>query len=348
MNITILTLGPVKTIPPRRATSRPAPSPARAGRAASSDRGAPPAPLPETGSFAAPAGATLAAGLRAHLADRSWNEVRRLCELGKITVDGVEELDPARRLRGGEAIAWRMNTPDARRRSRPSVRIVHEDPHLVVIDKPEGVSSVPYERRETGTALDLIREVWRRKGRAATVIPLYVVHRIDKDTSGLLCFAKTKLGEKGLHLIFKQHLADRRYLAVAHGRVAPGRIASRLVADRGDGLRGSARRGDQEGQDSVTHLEVLESLPAATFCRVRLETGRTHQIRIHLSESGHPLVGETVYIRDYTREGKTLLPASRMLLHAATLGFEHPVTRERLDFESPLPPDFQAALDDLR
>jgi 23S rRNA pseudouridine1911/1915/1917 synthase len=224
---------------------------------------------------------------------------------------------------------------------------VCEDGHLIVIEKPEGVSSVPYERKERGTALDLIREAWRKQGKRATATPLYTVHRIDKDTSGLLCFAKTKLAERGLHNVFKQHLAEREYLAVAHGQVRPSRIESHLIADRGDGLRGSTRR-PHEGQHAVTHVEVIESLPAATVCRVRLETGRTHQIRIHLAEQGHPLVGETVYLRDHTRAGRSLLPSHRLLLHAATLGFNHPVTGERLHFASALPPSFEAELQRLR
>jgi len=134
---------------------------------------------------------------------------------------------------------------------------------------------------------------------------------------------------------------------VAHGQVRPSRIESRLIADRGDGLRGSTRR-PHEGQTAVTHVEVVESLPAATLCRVRLETGRTHQIRIHLAEQGHPLVGETVYLRDYTRAGRRLLPSHRLLLHAATLGFDHPVTGEHLHFASELPPSFETELQQLR
>jgi 23S rRNA pseudouridine1911/1915/1917 synthase len=227
------------------------------------------------------------------------------------------------------------------------VRIVFEDPHLVVIDKPEGVSSVPYERKESGTALDLVRDVWRRQGRRATVTPLYIVHRLDKDTSGLLCFAKTKLGERGMHRVFKQHLAERSYLAVAHGRVAPGRIESYLQADRGDGLRGSNPRA-REGQRAVTHVAALEPLAGATLCQVRLETGRTHQIRIHLAERGHPLVGETVYIRDLLRAGKRPIEARRLLLHAETLGFTHPVTGANLRWTSELPADFLEILDRLR
>jgi 23S rRNA pseudouridine1911/1915/1917 synthase len=303
---------------------------------------------PARGEFKALPQATVAAALRVHWPGQSWSELRALCTSGKITVNGERELNPARRLSGGETVAFNLAAPDPRRTGGlPGFRIVYEDGHLIVIEKPEGVSSVPYERRERGTALDLIREAWRRKGRRGAATPLYTVHRIDKDTSGLLCFAKTKLAERGLHQVFKHHQADREYIAVAHGQVRPGRIESRMVADRGDGLRGSTRR-PQEGQHAVTHVEVIESLAAATVCRVRLETGRTHQIRIHLAEQGHPLVGETVYRRDYTRAGRSLLPAQRLLLHAATLGFVHPVTGERLHFASELPPAFEAELQRLR
>ena len=290
----------------------------------------------------------MAAALRAQLPGQSWSDLRAMCASGKISVNGERELDSARRLAGGEIVTWKLTAPDPRRTAtRPGFRIVFEDGHLVVIEKPEGVSSVPYERRERGTALDLIREAWRKQGKRAVVTPLYTVHRIDKDTSGLLCFAKTKLAERGLHQVFKQHQAEREYIAVAHGQVRPSRIESYLVADRGDGIRGSARR-PHEGQHAVTHVEVIESLPAATLCRVRLETGRTHQIRIHLAEGGHPLVGETVYLRDYMRAGRAMLPCPRLLLHAATLGLVHPVTGERLDFASDLPPAFQAELQRLR
>jgi 23S rRNA pseudouridine1911/1915/1917 synthase len=312
---------------------------------------APPTPRPpspiQDGSATAPAGVTLAAALRGALPGASWADVRRLCTTGKVTVQGEVVLDPAVRLRGGEVVAWRLAARNRERDRRPAVRIVHEDGHLVVIDKPEGVSSVPYERKETGTALDLIRDAWRRQGRAATVVPLYIVHRLDKDTSGLICFAKTKLAERGLHTVFKQHLAERSYLAVAQGRVEAGRIESYLHADRGDGIRGSNPRA-RDGQRSVTHVAVLERLPRATLCRVRLETGRTHQIRIHLSEGGHPLVGETVYVRDLLRAGQRPLPSARLLLHAETLGFVHPVTGANLRFTSDLPPDFVEILDRLR
>jgi 23S rRNA pseudouridine1911/1915/1917 synthase len=217
----------------------------------------------------------------------------------------------------------------------------------VVIDKPSGVNSVPYEERETGTAMDLVRGAWRRAGLPATSVALHVVHRIDRATSGLLAFAKTKPAELGLAAQLRAHSMERSYVCVAHGQVAPDdqplRIESFLVADRGDGLRGSTTRPGQ-GKRAVTHVTVRQRLRHASVCDVRLETGKTHQIRIHLAEAGHPLVGEQVYIRDY---GGPVLTAARLMLHAATLGFAHPVTGAWVQLSAPLPPEFTAVIDRL-
>jgi 23S rRNA pseudouridine1911/1915/1917 synthase len=136
---------------------------------------------------------------------------------------------------------------------------------------------------------------------------------------------------------------ERMYVCAAHGVVTAGRIESNLVVDRGDGLRGSTSDPNR-GKRAVTHVTVRQALRGATLCEVRLETGKTHQIRIHLAESGHPLVGEPVYIRDY---GGTLMSSPRLLLHAATLGFEHPITGEHVSLSSPLPPDFTAVIERL-
>jgi 23S rRNA pseudouridine1911/1915/1917 synthase len=300
---------------------------------------------------AAETGATLAAVLRRRLPGKSWADVRRLCSTGKVQLDGEVALDAATRVRAGQAVSLRMTArrPDT---LPADFRIAFEDGHVVVIEKPSGVSSVPYDRKETGTALDLIRAAWRRAGRRATTTPLYTVHRIDKDTSGLLCFAKTRLAERGLHEIFQQHTAARAYLAVAQGAVESVRIESHLVADRGDGIRGSrelkAQRtghvGGDRGQQAITYVEPLRRMPAATLCKVRLETGRTHQIRIHLAERGHPLVGETVYIRDLLRAGGTPLSAPRLMLHAGLLGFPHPVTGEPIELRAAPPADFLSVL----
>jgi 23S rRNA pseudouridine1911/1915/1917 synthase len=296
-------------------------------------------------------GATLAGLLRQAAPALSWGQCRALCTSGKVSVDGQTVLEPATRLQPGQRVSLRMTAPRPRD-PRGAVPIVHEDASVVVILKPVGVSSVPYERRDTGTAMDLLRETWRRHGEAATSRALHVVHRIDKDTSGLLVFAMSKRAERGLAAQFRAHTVERTYLCVAHGRVRDARIESQLVADRGDGLRGSTRRPGQ-GKRAVTHVRALRVITTArgqeaTLCEVRLETGKTHQIRIHLAERNHPLVGERVYIRDFRNLGNEEFPSPRLLLHAATLGFRHPVTGAALHFEAPLPEDFQAALAGLK
>ncbi len=293
---------------------------------------------------AADAGKALAGFLRGRVAGKPWSEVKRWIATGKVFVDGAAVVDEGARVAAGQTVEVRMAAP---RRAEHSVRIVFEDAQLVVVDKPAGVSSVPYEAREQGTALDLVRDAWRRQGRPATAQALFVVHRIDKETSGLLAYAKTKGAERALATQFRAHTVERLYICVAHGEVRARRIESMLVPDRGDGLRGSTRRPGQ-GKRAVTHVEPVERLPRATLCHVRLETGKTHQIRIHLAEAGHPLVGEKVYVRDFLAAGNDPLPAPRLLLHAATLGFRHPTTGAPLAFEAPLPADFEAALSDLR
>lgn len=290
-------------------------------------------------------GVTLAAFVKAK-ADVPNSVAKKHVESGKVFVDGACITEIAHRLGAGQSVELRANAPRPRDPEREG-ELVYDDAHVVVIDKPTGVNSVPYEERETGTAMDLIRGAWRRQGKTATTIPLHVVHRIDRATSGLLMFAKSKKAELGLAAQLRAHTIDRQYVCVAHGAVTARRIESYLVEDRGDGLRGSTSRIEQ-GKRAVTHVAVRETLRHATVCEVRLETGKTHQIRIHLAEAGHPLVGEQVYIRDYENRGGRVLTAGRLMLHAETLGFVHPVTGARVALSSPLPPDFTAVVERLR
>ncbi len=283
-------------------------------------------------------GVTVAAFVKAR-AGIAWSVAKRHVASGKVFVDGERVTEIDARLAAGQQVELRMAAPRPRDPEREGV-LVYDDAHVVVVDKPTGISSVPYEERETGTAMDLIRGAWRRMGKPATSVPLHVVHRIDRATSGLLAFAKSKRAEVALAAQFRAHTTEREYVCVAHGVVAPGRIESSLVPDRGDGLRGSTTRAGQ-GKKAITHVAVERALRGATLCRVTLETGKTHQIRIHLAESGHPLVGETVYIRDY--QGP-VIESPRLMLHAATLGFAHPITGERVSLRAPLPPDFTAVV----
>jgi 23S rRNA pseudouridine1911/1915/1917 synthase len=288
------------------------------------------------------AGMTVAAFVKTRTGE-AWSQVKRWIERGKVRVNDAVVTAIDHRLVAGMTVALDLAAPRPRDPLREG-ELVYDDAHVVVIDKPPGVNSVPYEDRETGTAMDLIRGAWRRMGKNATETPLHVVHRIDRATSGLLMFAKTKRAEIGLQAQLRGHTCERSYLCVAHGVVLPGRIESMLVADRGDGLRGSARHAGQ-GKRAVTHVAVREALRGASLCEVTLETGKTHQIRIHLAESGHPLVGEEVYIRDHAAP---LIASPRLMLHAATLGFEHPVTGKLLRFSAPPPADFEAVVARLR
>jgi 23S rRNA pseudouridine1911/1915/1917 synthase len=281
---------------------------------------------------------TVAAFVKAR-ANVAWSIAKRLVTSGKVFVDGACVPTIETRLSDGQRVELRENAPKPHDPEREGV-LVFDDAHVVVIDKPAGVSSVPYEPRDTGTAMDLIRGAWRRLGKPATNVALHTVHRIDRATSGLLMFAKSKRAELALAAQLRAHTIERVYRCVAHGVVASARVESMLVADRGDGLRGSTTHAHQ-GKRAITHVTAEQALRGATACRVQLETGKTHQIRIHLAEAGHPLVGESVYMRDYPHP---LITSPRLMLHAATLGFAHPVTGEHVALESALPPDYVAVL----
>jgi 23S rRNA pseudouridine1911/1915/1917 synthase len=179
------------------------------------------------------------------------------------------------------------------------------------------------------------------------------VHRIDKETSGLVVFARTVAAERHLGQQFRAHSTERLYLAIVRGKATSGRIETWLVRDRGDGRRGSAAPsadGPPPGaQRAITHVRVVEEMAAYTLVECRLETGRTHQVRIHLGEAGTPLCGERIY--DRPLHGRPCPDGSgleRIALHAATLGFDHPATGKRMRWTSPLPPDFAGLVERLR
>lgn len=283
-----------------------------------------------------------------------WSEARRALETGKIRVDGEVITDGRRFVQKGQTIAFWPRAPrpeTARLLSLQDTLLVHVDASVVVVRKPAGISTVPFEDmspdEERGCLDALVRELMAKRDRVRGRAELGVVHRLDKATSGLLVFARTLAAKKHLSQQFRMHTVHRLYVAVAHGDVRKQTCRSHLVADRGDGLRGSREERGREhgGQWAVTHIEPLERLRGATLIACKLETGRTHQIRIHLAEAGHPLVGESVYVRGYAGP---LLPAPRLMLHAAELGFEHPASEKPMFFREPPPPDFESEVQRLR
>lgn len=308
------------------------------------------------------AGKTLAAVVRRILGGLPWSRAKALCQQGRVLLDDTPALDPAARVQAGSRIRVEARAVAAPDRVQPEIAIVYVDREVVVVDKPAGLMSVPFEPGDTDTLVDRVNLVLRRRFGAGP--PLRVVQRLDKDTTGILVFARTRRAERFLQQQFRRHDVQRRYLGLALGRVRGATVESMLVPDRGDGLRGSVRAGHppKNARRALTMIEPLEVFEVdgsqthdgrstmITLVSCRLQTGRQHQIRIHLSESGHPLVGERVYVRDY--DGPFLRGfepgQGRVLLHAEHLGFLHPADGELRSFDAPLPPDFAGVLGRLR
>jgi 23S rRNA pseudouridine1911/1915/1917 synthase len=327
---------------------------------------------------------TLAAALRKWLPGQPWSKIRSLITGRRVKVSGTLCLDPARRLKADEVVKLLASAaPPPPREEQVVIR--HLDTHLVVIEKPANVTTIrhpeerdwPARRRQLQPTLDellpgLIAKAaglnWagpaaRRKGPLPRVRP---VHRLDRETSGLMVFARTVEAERGLGLQFRKHTIHRRYLAIVHGRLEAARtVDTHLTRDRGDGRRGSTTL-PNVGKRAITHVTPLEHFDGLTLVECKLETGRTHQIRIHLAELGHPVCGEKVYQwqcgrlaprgerqaeqseRHAERGDHESRTVPRIMLHAAELGFVHPVTGQELRFEMPPPRDFAQFLSKLR
>jgi len=309
---------------------------------------------------------TLASLLRQWLPGKAWSEVQRLIRKRHVLVSGNLCLDAGRRLRSDEVVKL-LEHPTAPPAREDDVRIRFLDRHLVVVEKPSGMTSVRHaeerhwsrQRKQIQPTLeDLLPRLiakkesrgqrGRRGARPGKLPPVRPVHRLDRDTSGLMVFARSSLAERHLAGQFRRHTTQRRYLAVALGDVPARTIESRLIRDRGDGRRGSTTS-TELGKHAVTHVRPIERFSGYTLVECRLETGRTHQIRIHLAELGHPLCGETIYHKPLggmaavDRSG-----AGRLALHSTELTLEHPTTGEELHFKMPLPGDLDALLDRLR
>jgi 23S rRNA pseudouridine1911/1915/1917 synthase len=251
-----------------------------------------------------------------------------------VLVDGLPRAK-SHRLEGGEEVELRDVAQAPAAPPPPVPRIVWEDEHLLVVDKPAGLVVHPGAGRATGTLVDALEG--RIAGGDDSERP-GVVHRLDRDTSGLIVLARSQAAYEGLATLVRERALERNYLALVAGRPRSraGRIEAPIGRDRSDATRISLD--SDSARDAITHFEVERLWPAHALLRVRLETGRMHQIRVHLAAIDLPVVGDAVYgVRDDR--------VARQFLHATSLVFPHPVRGARVETESPLPGDLQAYLD---
>lgn len=280
--------------------------------------------------------------------------VQRLIEDGRVTLAGAVP-KPSLKLRGGEEVAVSIPPPRpaAPQAEAITLEILFEDCSVVVVNKPAGMVVHPAAGNPSGTLVNALLGHCRDLSGIGGEVRPGIVHRLDKDTSGILVVAKNDLAHQTLAARFKRHDINRVYLALVHGSPAAdrGRIESAIGRHPTDRKRmsGTARR----GRHAVTHWKVVARYQELTLLQLRLETGRTHQIRVHLSEAGMPVVGDPVYgggrtanLRDPVLK-KLVKALGRQALHARTLGFVHPERGDYLEFTSNPPEEMQRIIDYL-
>jgi 23S rRNA pseudouridine1911/1915/1917 synthase len=301
---------------------------------------------------------TLEAVLRRWQPGNSWSQVRQLLRSRRILVDGNLATDGNQRLKTGQVLKLlTQSLPAAVTEKDVIIRYLDDD--VVVVEKPSGMTSIrhpdehllPARRQHQPTLTELLPRLLARLNRSpdgrAKSRPVRAVHRLDRETSGLMVFARNVKAETTLGRQFREHTIRRIYWAIVSGRIEEQTIETNLVPDRGDGRRGSTSQQDV-GKRAVTHVKPLEYVPGFTLVECRLETGRTHQIRIHLAEQGHPVCGDKVYGKQSRRQGVSNPTPARLALHAGLLGFCHPQNGRIMEYESPLPAEMRMFLDRIR
>jgi 23S rRNA pseudouridine1911/1915/1917 synthase len=293
------------------------------------------------------AGWRLDRALAAAVPTLSRERLKALVRSGALEADGKPVRDPATKIRGGEHFTLSVPEPEPAHNAPQDIplAIVFEDEHLLVIDKPAGLVVHPAAGNREGTLVNaLLHHCAGSLSGIGGVARPGIVHRIDKDTSGLLVVAKTDVAHEGLAKQFSAHSIERRYLAIVNGlpKTAGGTIDAPLARSAHDRKKIAIVAGAR-GKHAVTHWKRVKALKGAALIECRLETGRTHQVRVHLTSIGHPLLGDPVYGRGKSVHRQLLnqLDFHRQALHAAGLGFTHPVTKARLSFDSALPSDMQ-------
>lgn len=276
--------------------------------------------------------------------DISRSRLQHLIEAGRVEVKG-KTAKAALKLTGNEEIIVQVPPPEPLEAIAENwpLSVVYEDDYLLVIDKPAGVVVHPAPGHRQGTLVNaLLAHCDGQLPGIGGMLRPGIVHRLDKDTSGLLVVAKNEAAHHGLTAALKARTVRRRYLCLVHDRIKPDQGTIDAPIGRHPKLRFKMAV-VPDGRPARTHFTVLERLESYTYLKVTLETGRTHQIRVHLAFIGHPVVGDPLYGR---RQGN--LGLKRQFLHAAELGFVHPITGEKLEFASPLPEELSRALGVLK
>ena len=290
------------------------------------------------------AGVRLDAFLAQRLPDLSRSRIQQLLEQGCILVEGKPG-KKNRRLTPGERILLDLPEPaeaDPEPEEIP-LDILFEDEDLLVINKPKGMVVHPAPGHESGTLVNaLLHHCGDSLSGIGGVKRPGIVHRLDKDTSGLMLAAKTDRAHASLAAQLGDHSLHRVYAALLIGTPRPAEGVVDLPVGRHPRDRKKMAAGVPGGRSAVTHYRVLESFPGYSYAECVLETGRTHQIRVHMASLGHPVAGDPLY------GGKCALPLSSQCLHAREICFRHPVTGEDMTFSCPLPPEFSAVLQKLR
>ena len=299
------------------------------------------------------AGWRLDRALAAAVPTLSRERLKGLIRSGAVEAGGTPVRDPAVKVCGDEKLRVAVPAPEPAHNEPQDIplTIVFEDEHLLVVDKPAGLVVHPAAGNRDGTLVNaLLHHCGGSLSGIGGVARPGIVHRIDKDTSGLLVVAKTDVAHEGLAKQFAAHSIDRRYLALVSGvpKAGGGSVDAPLARSATNRKKIAVVEGNR-GKRAVTHWKRIEALNDSALVECRLETGRTHQVRVHMASIGHPLIGDPVYGRSGKTHAKLLkeLGFNRQALHAAELGLTHPVTKHRLSFTSDMPPDMQELLSAL-
>jgi 23S rRNA pseudouridine1911/1915/1917 synthase len=289
--------------------------------------------------------------LTAVLPGQSRSQIQRLIKEGRVTAASGDAIRSSTQVREGDRFI--VNVPELRAATpRPEalpLRIVYEDPDVVVLDKPAGMVVHPGAGHEGGTIVNaLLHHVKDLSGIGGEARP-GIVHRLDRGTSGLMVAAKHDRAHQELARQFHDREVEKEYMALVWGDVQAGRrIDAPIGRDPNDRQKMSTRA--RRARSAVTRVTFARHFKGATFIKVAIATGRTHQIRVHLSAIGHPIVGDQTYGGVHRRVGdnlRSVLRLERPFLHACRLSFTHPIDGRRVDFDSPLPPELEAVIDDI-